>query len=94
MNGTRTLGERLTRTKPVAMLVGDTAGADSEHGHLKRGITPFQLTMFGVGSTIGTGIFFVLAQTVPPPVRRSSSPSSLPASSPVSRRSATPKWPR
>src|SRR5215813_5157259 len=70
MGGTRgrqmkTLGERLTRRKPVAMLVGDTAGADSEHGHLKRGITPFQLTMFGVGSTIGTGIFFVLAQTVP-----------------------------
>ncbi len=33
---------------------------DAEHKHLKRGITPFQLTMFGVGSTIGTGIFFVL----------------------------------
>ena len=65
MNGTHTFAERLTRRKPVAMLVGDTAGADSEHGHLKRGITPFQLTMFGVGSTIGTGIFFVLAQTVP-----------------------------
>ena len=47
------------------MLVSDTAGADPEHGHLKRGITPFQLTMFGVGSTIGTGIFFVLAETVP-----------------------------
>ncbi|SOX54962.1 amino acid permease [Mycobacterium ahvazicum] len=33
--------------------------------HLKRGITAFQLTMFGVGSTIGTGIFFVLSQAVP-----------------------------
>src|SRR5262252_8897919 len=65
MNGTRTLGERLTRRKPVEMLMSDTAGADAEHGHLKRGITPFQLTMFGVGSTIGTGIFFVLAETVP-----------------------------
>src|SRR5215813_12653727 len=70
MGGTRgrqmkTLVERLTRRKPVAMLVGDTAGADSEHGHLKRGITPFQLTMFGAASTTGTAISFVLAQTVP-----------------------------
>ena len=59
------LGARLLRKKPIEMLVSDTAGEDSGHGHLKRGITPFQLTMFGVGSTIGTGIFFVLAQTVP-----------------------------
>ena len=60
------LGARLLRKKPIEMLVSDTAGAtDPEHGHLRRGITPFQLTMFGVGSTIGTGIFFVLAQTVP-----------------------------
>jgi basic amino acid/polyamine antiporter, APA family len=61
----RAFGTRLTRKKPIEMLLGDTAGADAEHGHLRRGITPFQLTMFGVGSTIGTGIFFVLAQTVP-----------------------------
>lgn len=43
-------------------------GAPVAHGaadHLKRGITAFQLTMFGVGSTIGTGIFFVLSQAVP-----------------------------
>jgi basic amino acid/polyamine antiporter, APA family len=33
--------------------------------HLQRGITTFQLTMLGVGSTIGTGIFFVLSQAVP-----------------------------
>ena len=53
------LGARLLRKKPIEMLVSDTAGAtDPEHGHLRRGITPFQLTMFGVGSTIGTGIFF------------------------------------
>ena len=65
MSETNTLRARLTRKKPIEMLLGDTAGADPGHGHLKRGITPFQLTMFGVGSTIGTGIFFVLAQTVP-----------------------------
>ncbi|WP_442791314.1 amino acid permease [Mycobacterium sp. Aquia_216] len=43
-------------------------GAPVAHGaadHLKRGISAFQLTMFGVGSTIGTGIFFVLSQAVP-----------------------------
>ena len=65
MSETIGFGTRLTRRKPVEMLVSDTAGADAEHGHLKRGITLFQLIMFGVGSTIGTGIFFVLAETVP-----------------------------
>ena len=65
MNGSPSLGARLTRKKPIEKLVSDTAGSDAEHGHLKRGITPFQLTMFGVGSTIGTGIFFVMAETVP-----------------------------
>lgn len=38
---------------------------DGAAEHLKRGITAFQLTMFGVGSTVGTGIFFVLSQAVP-----------------------------
>jgi APA family basic amino acid/polyamine antiporter len=57
---------RLLRKKPVELLARDMSGAeDAEHKHLKRGITPFQLTMFGVGSTIGTGIFFVLSETVP-----------------------------
>src|SRR4030095_1499349 len=65
MSEAQSLGTRLLRKKPIEMLVSDTAGADSEHGHLRRGITPVQLTMSGVGSTIGTGIFFVLAQTVP-----------------------------
>lgn len=31
----------------------------------KRSIGTFQLTMFGVGSTVGTGIFFVLSEAVP-----------------------------
>lgn len=65
MNGAQPLGRRLLRKKPIELLVSDTTGSDPAHGHLKRGITPFQLTMFGVGSTIGTGIFFVLAHTVP-----------------------------
>src|ERR1700739_2032769 len=43
-------------------------GAPIAHGsadHLKRSIGTFQLTMFGVGSAIGTGILFVLSQAVP-----------------------------
>ncbi|WAJ43550.1 amino acid permease [Mycobacterium sp. Aquia_216] len=55
------LTAQMLRRRPVM-------GAPVAHGaadHLKRGISAFQLTMFGVGSTIGTGIFFVLSQAVP-----------------------------
>ncbi len=34
-------------------------------GGLLRNLTLFQLTLMGVGSTLGTGIFFALAETVP-----------------------------
>ena len=53
------LGSELWRRKPVG---------ESAHPHgpqLVRTIGTFQLTMFGVGATIGTGIFFVLGQAVP-----------------------------
>jgi basic amino acid/polyamine antiporter, APA family len=55
------LTAQMLRRRPVI-------GAPVAYGgdeHLKRGITTFQLTMLGVGSTIGTGIFFVLSQAVP-----------------------------
>jgi amino acid transporter len=55
------LRQQMLRRRPVS-------GAPVAHGaadHLKRSIGTFQLTMFGVGSTIGTGIFFVLSQAVP-----------------------------
>lgn len=55
------LTEQMLRRRPVI-------GAPVAHGaadHLKRSIGTFQLTMFGVGATIGTGIFFVLSQAVP-----------------------------
>lgn len=55
----------LLRKKPLALLADETAGPLSPHGRLHRSITLFQLVMLGVGSTVGTGIFFVLAQTVP-----------------------------
>ena len=53
--------EQLLRRRPVA-------GAPVAHGasdHLKRSIGTFQLTLFGVGATVGTGIFFVLSAAVP-----------------------------
>lgn len=55
------LTQQMLRRRPAV-------GAPVAHGaagHLKRGIGTFELTMIGVGSTIGTGIFFVLSQAVP-----------------------------
>ena len=57
---TATLGEQLTRKKPMAAKKGPHDGPD-----LNRGFGTFQLTMFGVGATVGTGIFFVLQEAVP-----------------------------
>lgn len=65
MSQQQTLSYRLLRKKPVEKLISETQGTDPEHGHLSRSITLFQLVMFGVGATIGTGIFFVLSETVP-----------------------------
>lgn len=55
------LKQQMLRRRPVAGAQVAPGAAD----HLKRGIGTFQLTMFGVGSTIGTGIFFVMSQAVP-----------------------------
>ena len=55
-----TLSEQLTRKKPMAAKKGPHAGPD-----LGRSFGTFQLTMFGVGATVGTGIFFVLQEAVP-----------------------------
>lgn len=55
------LSRQLLRRRPIA-------GAPVAHGasdHLERSIGTFQLTMFGVGATVGTGIFFVLSAAVP-----------------------------
>src|SRR6187551_1750538 len=57
---TATLSEQLTRKKPMAAEKGPHDGPD-----LNRGFGTFQLTMFGVGATVGTGIFFVLQEAVP-----------------------------
>ena len=55
-----TLTEQLTRTKPLARKTGPHAGPD-----LERSLGTFSLMMFGVGATVGTGIFFVLQEAVP-----------------------------
>jgi APA family basic amino acid/polyamine antiporter len=59
-----TLLQRSFRRKPVTSMAADT-GADGGDGQLARSIGLFQLSMIGVGATIGTGIFFVLSEAVP-----------------------------
>ena len=51
----------MARRRPV--IGAPVAGGASDQ--LKRTIGMFQLTMFGVGSTVGTGIFFVMSLAVP-----------------------------
>jgi basic amino acid/polyamine antiporter, APA family len=58
------LRDHVFRRKPVTAMNAET-GADSGEGELARTIGLFQLTLFGVGATIGTGIFIVLTQAVP-----------------------------
>lgn len=53
-------GEQLLRRKPVVFRRHHHLGEE-----LGRTLTTFQLMMFGVGATVGTGIFFVLSESVP-----------------------------
>lgn len=55
------LFDQMLRRRPVTGAHAAEGAAD----HLKRSIGTFPLTMFGVGTTVGTGIFFVMAQAVP-----------------------------
>lgn len=55
-----TFSEQLTRRKPIKR-PGGASGGDE----LQRSFGTFQLMMFGVGATVGTGIFFVLQKAVP-----------------------------
>jgi APA family basic amino acid/polyamine antiporter len=58
------LREQITRRKPVSVMAAET-GADTEGGELARSIGLFQLSTFGIGATIGTGIFFILSEAAP-----------------------------
>ena len=57
-------GRQFLRRKPVTVMAEET-GADSGGGELARTIGLFQLSLFGIGATIGTGIFIVLTEAVP-----------------------------
>jgi APA family basic amino acid/polyamine antiporter len=57
------LRAQLFRRKPVSAMVSETGTGDD--GALARRIGPVQLMAFGIGATIGTGIFFVLTSAVP-----------------------------
>ena len=58
-----TVVRRLLRTKPTERLVAE--GGDGEGGELRRTMGLWQLTLFSVGATLGTGIFVILSQAVP-----------------------------
>jgi len=58
------LSAELFRRKPVIEMEEET-GSETGQSELTRTIGVFQLSMFGVGATIGTGIFFVLSEAVP-----------------------------
>ncbi|PZG21510.1 amino acid permease [Nonomuraea aridisoli] len=55
--------ERLLRTKPTERIVAE--GGHGEGGDLRRTMSLWQLTLFSVGATLGTGIFVILGQAVP-----------------------------
>jgi amino acid transporter len=56
--------QQLFRRKPVPEMSAES-GSDSGQSELERSIGLFQLSAFGIGATIGTGIFFVLSEAVP-----------------------------
>ena len=58
----------IARAGPAAQAGDDDdggGGTDTGEGELARSIGLFQLSMFGIGATIGTGIFIVLTIAVP-----------------------------
>lgn len=53
------------RRKPIAVMTAETGADEGTEGDLKRSIGLVQLTSFGVGATVGTGIFFVMSEATP-----------------------------
>ena len=54
------LTARFSRIKPP-----DTLAEEGAHSSLKRSMGLVALTMFSVGSIVGTGIFVILGEAVP-----------------------------
>ena len=59
----QTLGRKLLRIKPPEETAAHADGGDGKA--LERSLGIFSLAMIGVGATIGTGIFFTMAEAVP-----------------------------
>lgn len=57
------LASRIFRVKPVDQIIAETG--HGEGGDLKRTMGLMALTMFSVGSIVGTGIFVILGTAVP-----------------------------
>jgi basic amino acid/polyamine antiporter, APA family len=57
--------EAWLRRKPVLVMNAESGADDAAEGDLKRSIGLVQLTSFGVGATVGTGIFFVMSEATP-----------------------------
>src|SRR5450755_2865636 len=60
---TQTVLQKLTRTKADERM--QDATEETRSGGLGRTLVLFNLTMIGVGATIGTGIFFTMVEAVP-----------------------------
>jgi basic amino acid/polyamine antiporter, APA family len=60
---TQTVLQKLTRTKKLERM--PDASEETSSGGLERSLGLFNLTMIGVGATIGTGIFFTMVEAVP-----------------------------
>jgi amino acid transporter len=59
------LRDQMLRKKPLQIAHPDEADHHHSGPDLNRTIGTFQLMLFGVGGTVGTGIFFVLQEAVP-----------------------------
>jgi APA family basic amino acid/polyamine antiporter len=60
---TQSILQKLTRTKAIERM--PDAAEETSSGGLGRSLGLFNLTMIGVGATIGTGIFFTMVEAVP-----------------------------
>jgi APA family basic amino acid/polyamine antiporter len=61
----RVTARQLCRRKPLESMIGEAEGEASGPGGLRRSMGLAQLTLLGISSVVGTGIFFVLGTAVP-----------------------------
>ncbi|MFE6958283.1 APC family permease [Streptomyces sp. NPDC057696] len=61
----RVTARQLCRRKPLESMIGEAEGEAAGPGGLRRSMGLTQLTLLGISSVVGTGIFFVLGTAVP-----------------------------